>query len=124
MKDIQPYIEVIIFLIGWIAVVAAQKQQAKDLNKTVDGMGGKIDSLVTTVGVLGSDAKLHEEQISTLRKAVDVQDRDNNIDFDEIRSDAARHGRKIQKVEKWVVAANQTIKRLESGWDPPAVNGE
>ncbi len=130
MKDIQPWIEVIIFLAGWIAVIAAQKQQAKDQQKTIDAMGKKIDwmgtridAVAASVGLLGNHSTLHEEQISTLRRAVDQQDRDNGILFDEVKGTLVRHGRQINKSEKWIVAADQTLRRLEPGWQPP-LNGD
>ena len=134
VQDSKSWIEIVIFLLGWVAIVAALRQQARDLSSKVDQgqreakeradkMSEKIDSLVGSLSILGSQSSLHGEQITTLRSSMGQMNRDTVISTDELKGDLSRHGRIINKHEKWIAVANSELKRLSPTWEAP-INGD
>jgi hypothetical protein len=123
MKDFQPWIEVVIFLVGWVAIVAAQKQAQKDTTKTVDGINGSVVKITESIAVLSTKSQVHDEQIGTLRAAVAQQNTSNAVAIDDIAGRQARTERMATKHDKWIAVANNELKRAVPSWNPP-VNGD
>jgi len=134
LGEAKNWIEVVIFFVGWIAVVAALKQGQKDLKEgqdrmdksmsgRLDRMDTKLDQHVSSLGVISAASLVHDEKTATLKKLFDDYDRETSIAFDETRGDSQRHGRQISQLEKWQAVANSTLRHLDPGWTPP-VNGD
>ena len=134
MGEAKNWIEVVIFFVGWIAVVAALKQGQKDLKEgqdridksmsgRLDRMSDKLDDHVSSLSKIGATSDVHEEQIATLKKLFDEHTVANAIAFDEYRGGSQRHGRQLAHLEKWQAVANSTLRRLDPSWTPP-INGD
>ena len=104
MNDFRGYVEIAIFLMGWIAVLAAVRQGQRDLKDVVHELRKDLKRLSEEYGGLDRDVETHDEAIRVLQATAREQ---------EILSN--RH-------EKWIAVANNELRRIIGGWKPP--NGD